>query len=239
MTADKRRFPRIVLGQLAQDLKALANAKVVKLDGQACDLDVFDLSYDSVAFTSPPRKYAVGDRLVIVLRLNDETDLDFTAEAARVAGQALAVNLVKVPAEKRLVLENFLKDKMIGLNTYLVAKEFYSREGFSHWYHGPNSTNFILWRAGDAITRAYLEMDEVVLVFDKGAWHMSSALREEKRAYEDYVMRFDGEAKKSPVDGRYFDKALNIIGQMLVSAPPYQRAVLQVLVAELKKHRGA
>ena len=180
MSIDKRRFPRIILGQLAQDLKTLSEAKVDKLSGQNMELDVYDLSYDSVAFSTPKGGSAVvGQKLKLGLQLSGFTTKEFSAEVARLGKNMVAVTLVQVDGVNRLALEGFLKDKMIGLNTYLVAPEFYSKkEGFSHWYHGPNTTNFILWRSGDRLSRAILEMGSKVLTFEQGDWSTSSVHRD-------------------------------------------------------------
>ena len=236
MSIDKRRFPRINLGDLAKDLKVISEAQLVALDGQKVELDVFDISYDSLAFRNSGDSLKLSQELKVQLNLAGYAPETFQSTVVRLQGDLVALKLEGVTAEQRLSLEGFLKDKMIGVNTYLVAKEFYSKkEDFSHWFHGPNSTNFIIWRQGDEVQKAILEMNTDVLSFENDQWELNeSEKRSEDAPQEDYLVQLkDNKTEQVPV--ALFERAMNIMGQMLVTVPPHQRTVLQFLLSDLKK----
>ena len=237
---DKRRFPRIVLGRLSGNRTSVNEAKITAIDGEKASQDVFDISYDSVSFLRPGGTFEKGQFLELDIKLAGYPTTEYFAEVVRLGADLVAVQLRNVPGEKRLVLENFLKDKMVGHNTYLVAKEFYNKhEDFSHWYHGPNATNIVIWREGEGVKRAMLEFDQHVLSFENRQWALSSSRRDPFADDEDYILSFK-EDKEQPVSELVMEKALNVLSQMLVVLPPHQRTVLQVLVDDISSHgKGA
>lgn len=249
MSVDKRRFPRITLGDLLDDLRVINEAVITEAKEESTHLEVMDLSYDSLAFKKNPKiEISTGDQFFIALQLAGYPKQVFEVKVVRTTKEVIAVQLLKVSAEQRLVLENFLKDKMIGHNTYLVAKEFYSKkENFTHWFHGPNSTNIIIWRVGTAVSKAVFEMDNDILFFENGRWTLNESEKTtespeppEGMSQLEYHIQMkdkgnDDSASDEEVSRYLFERALNIVGQMLLSVPPHQRTVLQFLVTCLKE----
>lgn len=247
MGVDKRRFPRINLGDLASDLKVINEAKLTRLGGQSVSLDIFDISYDSVAFRSSDGEVKLSQEIEVEIHLAGYESETFKGVVVRLQGDLVAMRLEGVTAEQHLTLEGFLKDKMIGVNTHLVAKEFYSKnENFSHWFHGPNTTNVIIWRSGSGVSKAILEMNTDVLVFNsvfdsssnsssgEGQWELNeSSRRSQDLPSDDYQVSLK-ESVELQVPRLVFERAMNILGQMLVTVPPHQRTVLQFLLGDLK-----
>lgn len=234
MTQNKRRFPRINLGQLASDLKAISDAQIFEIDGERVELDVFDISYDSLAFHWKGEPFKLSQELKLKLRLPGYNEETIAATVVRLTRDMTALKFDALTAEQHLMFESFLKDKMIGVNTYLVSKEFYSdKEDFTHWFHGPNSTNIIAWRSGSGVSKAIFEMNVDILVYENEKWSLTESKRDEKTSRPDEYQIELADAKKS-VPRLMFERAFNILSQMLMTVPPHQRTVVQFLSEKLR-----
>ena len=221
---EKRRFPRIVLKSLPEPLQEISGAAVVTVtyEGyQSSDsLVVFDLSYGGAAFETP-EGFAAKSGKEVGLRFEffGQSEMSTQGEIIRVTDKIVAVQFRPLSPENRLVLDAFLKEEIIGLNTYLIQPKFYAATAdFDLWFHGPGQTNIILWREGaqQELNKALFEIDSWALLYEKENGQDSWSMVKDKSdpVFNEYDIHVDDSKAMEELDPTIVKRALDILSQV-------------------------
>lgn len=130
---------------------------------------VFDISYFGVATGKPALfEVKIEDAVQIQMDLGEETSLKLNARVAWGTDKVVGLRLDPLGIDERQALDEFLEDRLIGINLRRIDRRHFGSFDFSVWYHGPNDTNVFLWTdlKTDRILKAEIELDGRVLIFD-------------------------------------------------------------------------
>lgn len=130
---------------------------------------VFDLSYFGVAAGRPALYSPKADeRMDLRIDLGKDASVPLKGRVAWTGDRVIGFQLDPLGIEARQALDDFLEDRLIGMNLRRVDRRHYGPFDFSVWYHGPHNTNVFLWQElkTDKITKAEIELDGRVLIFD-------------------------------------------------------------------------
>lgn len=167
MAEDRRRYPRVFLDKSLGDFIEIMGVKVHWPNGDVGG--ALDVSYIGAALTKPaglPIRFTQGEELPLYFQFS-ENKVFLKSYFVREIPQAIGVYFSNLSPQANLAIEKFLKHKLIGTNTRLIPKNFYSREQtFSHWYHGPNDTNIFIWYENGKIEKATVELATQVLFIE-------------------------------------------------------------------------
>lgn len=165
--ADRREYIRVPVASDWGELQPLLGAILHWPNHETSP--VFDLSYFGVAASRPalfaPLK---GDRLELRIELGKEASIPLKGKMAWGNDKVIGIQLDPLKVEARQAFDDFLEDRLIGLNLRRVDRRHYGPFDFSVWYHGPHDTNVYLWQdiKTDKILKAEIELDGRVLIFD-------------------------------------------------------------------------
>ena len=131
---------------------------------------VFDLSYRGAAVALPESvELRACGKYHITFDLHGSGKGQAEVEVMWTNEQLVGLYFDHLPPETRSLLDNYLKDKIIGANLSLIDPKFYAKGlDCSHWYQGPNGLQVYLWIDPDknAPPRVAIESEDFVFFFD-------------------------------------------------------------------------
>ncbi len=164
--SDKRKFPRVQIANEKGELQKIMGVTVRWADGASSD--VLDMSYSGAALSRPPGlKAAAGDTVSLDFQIDQQARTQISAQVVRVGEHVVAIHFQAISAAARVALEDFLRERLLGLSLRLINPHYYdAKEDFTYWFHGPNETNIFLWMKKKALGRAMVELGGQVLVYE-------------------------------------------------------------------------
>jgi hypothetical protein len=198
-----RRYPRVFLTKGIQDFGKIVGLEV-EWPGGTQQTGVLDISYIGAAIIKSSKvkeKYQKGDQAKFTFYfINEDKKILIDCEVIREDEKSLALYFTNLTIPGRQVLEKFLKQKLIGLNTHLVDPKFYLKEqGFNFWFHGPNQTNIFIWGNKKEISKATFEVNYEVVSFEEGKFYLSESKEFLEAPTEDYAYRVNNPENKKPI----------------------------------------
>lgn len=155
---------------------------------------VYDISFLGLAFDRA-EEISEGDELVVFLKLAEAAPFEINAQVVRSTEDKVAVQLIDLSGASHLAIDRFLKDKLVGIQMHLVTKKFYNpNESFDYWFHGPRSTNLLLWSPQGRLERAFFEAGEDVVIYEND--HLSYRKSEDEARGRGFSYEYDIEVDK-------------------------------------------
>ena len=197
---DRRKYQRVQFDASPQTLAVT----IVGYGGSV----VFDMSYSGSALAQPEEKKVVTTGGTVSIHLKSgEIESTVESRVVRCTDKIFAVEFLTVPSDARILIDRLISDRMIGINMNLIdPKHYNTQSGFSHWFHGPKETNLFLWSTNDKLSKAQLDLNNVVLIYED----------------DSFIFENKGESKGFPAlnHQQIMQKALSIISQMHSNVVP-------------------
>jgi hypothetical protein len=212
---DQRRFPRVFL-QNADVFRALVGAKLIWSADVTTDL--LDLSYTGAAAVQPPaRHFEKGQALSLDFSFAGQAPVKVNAKVVRSDGKIVGLQFSELEAPARLAFENFLNDNLLGLNLRQVDPKLFSQsQDFTNWYHGPKDTNVFIWTLNGSLTKAIVEIDHLILVWNQGVLKQGKSRSDLSSAIDDYYspVLYESLRAGQSVDQILLSRVVKILSQV-------------------------
>lgn len=151
---------------------------------------ILDISYSGLAVSSQGflDQIKLGDYLEahILLPGDQQIQIPVAVRLVRKTAQLIGFRIDSTSPEGRVKIDQGLKDVIVAHNVRKLSPHFlHSSLQCDVWYHGPFDTNLFLWKSGDSITKAYIEYDNTVLVYENGQFRVArtSSTSDEAQGY--------------------------------------------------------
>ncbi len=228
---NQRRYPRVFLDKSLGDFKEMLGIQVRWPNGDVGG--VLDISYIGAALNRPAGldiPFSQNEQLPLEFLFGNHS-VNINVFLVRKLDHILGVHFPDLSVQAHLEIENFLKDKIIGLNTHYIEPRFYSRtQDFSHWYHGPNDTNVFIWEGHEKILKATIELNHQVLFYGDGEFHTTKAspwTQDPTDDYAYYIRNIDEKEllSKELLSGQtvFFEKVVSVLTQIQENRDPIDR----------------
>jgi len=170
---DRRKYPRVKFGAPSLSFDVL-----IKDFGPSM---VYDMSFSGAALAQP-KENPVGEDvkdLTVQLQMSGEAEpvgCELACKVIRASSSILALEFANVPAEARLLIDQVISDRVIGLNMNLIDPKHYNPSAtFAYWFHGPKDTNLFIWEMeSGGVSRAQFDIESATLVYENEAFHYDS-----------------------------------------------------------------
>jgi hypothetical protein len=218
---ERRRYPRIFI-QGIEGFKTLVGAQALWPGG--AKTDVLDLSYTGAAVVRAPGA-ALEKAQAISLKLQFAGQLepaDADARVIRADGRLAAIQFENLSSASRLMFETFLNDNLLGLNLRSVNAAYFAQgQDFTQWLHGPKDTNVFIWARGDSVDKAIVEIDNQILVWNKGKLAQGRSRSDLISAIEDYYSPVLYESVRAglDIDRQLLGRVVKILSQVQEPLP--------------------
>jgi hypothetical protein len=162
-----RRFQRVPLKNISEDLRTITGAKVGFSDFR--DLKIYDISYRGAAFEAPSNcMLEPRDEVLLNMYLADEPrPLEVRARVVWTITRMIGVEFQPLDSEQRKMLDHFLRSKLAGNMLRQIDPQYVSdHENVDYWFHGPNDTNIYIWHYQGNLTKAVVELFEHVFYYE-------------------------------------------------------------------------
>lgn len=228
---NQRRYPRVFLDKSLGDFKELLGVQVRWPHDDVGG--VLDISYIGAALSRPAGiKISLTPNEMIPLEfLFGNHSVKINAYFVREMGHVLGVHFPELSVKAHVEIENFLKDKIVGLHTRYIEPRFYSaNQDFSHWYHGPNDTNIFIWEDHEKISKATVELGQKILFYENESFHTAKITQWMEDPNDDYAYYIRYIDEKESVAGQttFFEKIVSVLTQIQDNRNPIER-LLNVL----------
>ena len=232
---ERRRYPRIFL-QGAEGFGSLVGATAVWPGGEKTD--ILDLSYTGAALIKPNVNLERGSALTLTFHFAGQAQaVTVESKVIRADGRLAAIQIDALTPAARLAFETFLNDNLLGLNLRPVSPSNFSQgQDFSHWLHGPKDTNVFAWKRGDTVEKAIVEIDNQILVWNKGKLAQGRSRQDLISAIEDYYspVLYESVRAGTDIDRQLLGRVVKILTQAQEQAP-----WVKSLLAKLQEHSKA
>jgi hypothetical protein len=214
---NSRRYPRVFLTKGVQDFDRIMGVEVKWPSGYVTG--ILDISYIGAAIIKSSKiteKFQRGDEVEFFFSFEGgKQNVAFDAEVIREDDKVLAVYFPELSLQARQALDDFLKLKLVGLNTKLVDSKYYIKEqGFDYWFHGPHQTNIFIWGTLDNIKKATIEMNYQVVTFEDGKLFLSESKRFLEVPTEDYAYRVNNPELKNVASKSVARDVVSLLSQI-------------------------
>lgn len=185
---DRRKFPRLLL--------AHPDGYYMRLEGlmflwpKGGKSQVLDLSYSGMAISSQGYLDAVklGDYIEAHLLLpgEDQFQVPISVRVVRKTAQVLGFRIDSTNPEGRIKIDQVMKDLIVSSNLRKLSPHLlHSSLQCDVWFHGPFDTNLFLWKSGSRFSKAYIEYDNSVLVYEGESFRVarSASTADEAHGY--------------------------------------------------------
>lgn len=185
---DRRKYPRLLL--------AHPDGLYTKLEGlmflwpKGGKSQVLDLSYSGLAISSQGYLDFVklGDYLEahILLPGVDQFQVPISVRVVRKSAQILGFRIDSTSPEGRIKIDQVMKDLIVATNMRKLSPNLLHHSlQCETWFHGPFDTNLFLWKEGNSLTKAYVEYDNSVLVYEDSSFRVarSASTSDESQGY--------------------------------------------------------
>ncbi|MEQ1877232.1 MAG: PilZ domain-containing protein [Bdellovibrionia bacterium] len=232
---ERRRYPRIFV-QGADGFGSLVGATAIWPGGEKTE--VLDLSYTGAAIAKVSgANLEKGSTVNLSFQFAGQTQAAAVeAKIIRADGKLAACQIESLSPQARLAFENFLNDNLLGLNLRPVSASHFSvGQDFDHWLHGPKDTNVFIWGKGDAVEKAIVEIDNQILVWNKGKLAQGRSRADLISAIEDYYspVLYESVRAGTDIDRQLLSRVVKILSQAQDKLPPV-KVLLTRLQEQLK-----
>lgn len=180
---EKRKFPRVDLRQKEARLFDHIGARARWSDGS--DTKVLDVSHTGAALERAKVSTLVpGQDMALDLLIPNQPAIPVECKVVRVGDHVVGVKFIHMETASRLVLENYLENKLIGLGVRLVNPHYYSPgQDFTYWFHGPHGFNLFIWEKERQVQRLLFELGDHAVAFENG--HFAEGGRSDNDVFAD------------------------------------------------------
>lgn len=165
----QRRFPRVFLTGVLQDLRPLGSCKVVWPSG--FESDIYDFGRTSASVYFPMRlnlTFQKGDVVKLGWRLGKNEPFFVDCRVIRGETRLLTVEFLRLTQSQYKTIDSFFTSEFIAEHMQEIpSSNFAPEQTFQHWFHGPMDTNLYLWRNLNGISRITFEFVENIFVWDE------------------------------------------------------------------------
>lgn len=212
---ERRRYPRIFI-QGIDGFKSIVGAQVLWENG--IKTDILDLSYTGAAMMRElDNMIEKSQSLSLKFVFAGGEPVAVESKVIRAEGKLMAVQFDSLTSQARLAFETFLNDNLLGLNLRQVDKAHFAKEqDFTQWLHGPKDTNVFIWEAGDSVEKAIVELDNQILVWNKGTLVRGKSRSDLVSAIEDYYspVLYQSIRAGQDVDRQLLGRVVKILSQI-------------------------
>lgn len=173
---DRRKFPRLLLAHPDGQYDTLEGLQFLWPKGGKSP--VLDLSYSGIAIDGHGFMDLVklGDYVEANLLLpgDDQLQIQIAVRVVRKTAHVIGFRIDSTSPEGRIKIDQTIKDLIVAENIRNMPPELMS--GSFHcdvWFHGPFDTNFFLWKDGFTVSKAYIEYDNTVLVYEADSFRVA------------------------------------------------------------------
>ena len=173
---DRRKFPRLLLAHPESHVDKLSGLQFLWPKGGKSA--VLDLSYSGVAINGLGfmDQVKLGDYIEanILLPGDDQIQIPVAVRVVRKTTQIIGFKIDSTSPEGRIKIDQTIKDLIVAHNIRPMSPELlHDNFRCDVWYHGPFDTNFFLWKDGFSLSKAYIEYDNSVLVYENGQFRVA------------------------------------------------------------------
>ncbi len=222
---NQRRHPRAYFWNPSSPIQRILGVKATL---SARPLEVYDLSFSGMACAVPQDlPLQPLDKVAIELEMPGDKRLPVLGRVVWMNSRAFGVEFDSLSLEHRLLLDDFLQDRLVGGYLQEIdAAYFFEEAQFNVWFAGPKDTHLFFWfdKKKNRIDRFTMELDSNLITYERDRFSGAGRLTKRLRTTPDEEL-FELLDQEAPLVKR----CLEVLSQLSTEKYPIRELVAAIL----------